>query len=183
MIKREGDTVWLLTNRHVVIDNETGQTGNNLEVEPYYGEDENLPPKIPRERSAAKIIKTTPNKDPVDLAVLEVKGLPADIQPLSLYLENIGTNVAILIVGHPDNDDWSEHNGTLMNQHPTTGHLLLDVSLEVGASGSPILYQNKNVVGIMVRTTNISNQADGAIGIAHPITAIQEKLTQWQILN
>ena len=70
-----------------------------------------------------------------------------------------------------------------MNQHPTTGHLLLDVSLEVGASGSPILYQNKNVVGIMVRTTNISNQADGAIGIAHPITAIQEKLTQWQILN
>ena len=97
VIKREGDTVWLLTNRHVVIDNETGQTGNNLEVEPYYGEDDNLPPKIPRERSAAKIIKTTPNKDPVDLAVLEVKGLPADIQPLSLYLENIGTNVAILI--------------------------------------------------------------------------------------
>ena len=182
MIKREGDTVWLLTNRHVVIDNETGQTGNNLEVEPYYGEDENLP-KLPRARSDAKIVKTTPPKEPMDLAVLEVKGLPDDIQPLPLFLEKVDNNVAVLIVGHPDSDDWSEHNAILIGVQQSTGNYLLDVSLKVGASGSPILYQNRSVVGIMFKTTNSSETGDEGIGIGHPITAVQAVLNQWEVLN
>jgi superkiller protein 3 len=77
-IKRQGDRVWIITNRHVVVDRDTEQSGSNLEVEPYYG---NPPKELPRSRSTAKVVNMTMPNEPLDLALLEVTGLPADIQP------------------------------------------------------------------------------------------------------
>ena len=177
VIKRQGNKVWIITNRHVVIDTDTQQEGTNLEIEPYYGE---KLPNIPRARSTAKIIKTTNNDNP-DLALLETTALPDDIQPLTLRFSSPDPGLAVTIIGHPNQGDWSEYKTTFMYIHPDTRNLLIAVNLGKGASGIPILDSNLEVIGIMVRSVNESNTNPGAIGIGHPINLVIQQISQWGI--
>ncbi|MFM6617714.1 MAG: tetratricopeptide repeat protein, partial [Microcystis panniformis] len=129
VVKRRGTTVWIITNRHVVVDRDTEQRGDNLEVEPYYGE--NLP-NLPRDRVVAKIIHITQPQENLDLALLEVTGLPDDISPLTFHQGEINPKTRISIIGHPESKDWSKYEAITIGIQSSSGNLLIDVSLAVG---------------------------------------------------
>ncbi|MBE8996055.1 trypsin-like peptidase domain-containing protein [Microcystis aeruginosa] len=183
VVKRRGTTVWIITNRHVVVDRDTEQRGDNLEnkleVEPYYGE--NLP-NLPRDRVVAKIIHITQPQENLDLALLEVTGLPDDISPLTFHQGEINPKTRIYIIGHPESKDWSSYEATTIRNDPNSGNLLIAVSLAVGASGSPVFDQEMRVIGLMVRTISESQIDSSGIGFAYPIDRVLQKLAQWQVV-
>jgi superkiller protein 3 len=73
LLKRDQDTAWIVTNRHVVTNSRQEIDAEARIFVEYYSQ----PPqgKI-RKRSKAKILHTTPADDWLDLAVLEVKNPP-----------------------------------------------------------------------------------------------------------
>ena len=137
-------------------------------------------PNIPRDRSTAKILKVSEGEK-LDLALLETTGLPDDIQPLTIRPNQCDPGTSVTIIGHPNNRNWSEYKTIFMNIQPSTGYLLIDVTLGAGASGSPILDSNLEVIGIMARTVNASNKNSEAIGIGHPINLVIQQISQWGI--
>jgi tetratricopeptide (TPR) repeat protein len=179
VVKRRGTTVWIITNRHVVVDRDTEQKGDNLEVEPYYGE--NLP-NLPRDRAKAKIIHITQPQENLDLALLEVTGLPDDISPLTFHQGEIAPQTRISIIGHPESKDWSKYEAITIGIQSSSGNLLIDVSLAVGGSGSPVFDQEMRVIGLMVKTINESQIDSSGIGFAYPIDRVLQKLAQWQVV-
>ena len=179
VVKRRGTTVWIITNRHVVVDRDTEQRGDNLEVEPYYGE--NLP-NLPRDRVVAKIIHITQPQENLDLALLEVTGLPDDISPLTFHQGEIAPNTPISIIGHPESKDWSKYEAITIGIQSSSGNLLIDVSLAVGGSGSPVFDQEMRVIGLMFKTINESQIDSPGIGFAYPIDRVLQKLAQWQVV-
>jgi superkiller protein 3 len=183
VVKRRGTTVWIITNRHVVVDRDTEQRGdnleNNLEVEPYYGE--NLP-NLPRDRVVAKIIHITQPQENLDLALLEVTGLPDDISPLTFHQGEINPKTRISIIGHPESKDWSKYEAITIGIQSSSGNLLIDVSLAVGGSGSPVFDQEMRVIGLMFKTINESQIDSPGIGFAYPIDRVLQKLAQWQVV-
>jgi len=178
VVKRRGTTVWIITNRHVVVDRDTEQRGDNLEVEPYYGE--NLP-NLPRDRVVAKIIHITQPQENLDLALLEVTGLPDDISPLTFHQGEIAAKTRISIIGHPESKDWSSYEAITIGIQSSSGNLLIDVSLAVGGSGSPVFDQEMRVIGLMFKTINESQIDSSGIGFAYPIDRVLQKLAQWQV--
>ncbi|MBC1193788.1 tetratricopeptide repeat protein [Microcystis aeruginosa BLCCF158] len=182
VVKRRGTTVWIITNRHVVVDRDTEQRAdnleNNLEVEPYYGE--NLP-NLPRDRAKAKISQITEPQENLDLALLEVTGLPDDISPLTFHQGEINPKTPISIIGHPESKDWSKYEAITIGIQSSSGNLLIDVSLAVGASGSPVFDQEMRVIGLMFKTINESQIDSSGIGFAYPIDRVLQKLAQWQV--
>ncbi|MDB9406563.1 tetratricopeptide repeat protein [Microcystis sp. CS-574] len=179
VVKRRGTTVWIITNRHVVVDRDTEQKGDNLEVEPYYGE--NLP-NLPRDRVVAKIIHITQPQENLDLALLEVTGLPDDISPLTFHQGEINPQTPISIIGHPESKDWSKYEAITIGIQSSSGNLLIDVSLAVGGSGSPVFDQEMRVIGLMFKTINESQIDSSGIGFAYPIDRVLQKLAQWQVV-
>jgi superkiller protein 3 len=183
VVKRRGTTVWIITNRHVVVDRDTEQRGdnleNNLEVEPYYGE--NLP-NLPRDRVVAKIIHITQPQENLDLALLEVTGLPDDISPLTFHQGEINPKTRISIIGHPESKDWSSYEAITIGIQSSSGNLLIDVSLAVGASGSPVFDREMRVIGLMFKTISESQIDSSGIGFAYPIDRVLQKLAQWQVI-
>jgi superkiller protein 3 len=179
VVKRRGTTVWIITNRHVVVDRDTEQRGDNLEVEPYYGE--NLP-NLPRDRVVAKIIHITQPQENLDLALLEVTGLPDDISPLTFHQGEINPKTRISIIGHPESKDWSSYEAITIGIQSSSGNLLIDVSLAVGGSGSPVFDQEMRVIGLMFKTINESQIDSPGIGFAYPIDRVLQKLAQWQVV-
>ncbi|GCE59560.1 serine protease [Microcystis aeruginosa] len=179
VVKRRGTTVWIITNRHVVVDRDTEQRGDNLEVEPYYGE--NLP-NLPRDRVVAKISQITEPQENLDLALLEVTGLPDDISPLTFHQGEINPQTPISIIGHPESKDWSKYEAITIGIQSSSGNLLIDVSLAVGGSGSPVFDQEMRVIGLMFKTINESQIDSPGIGFAYPIDRVLQKLAQWQVV-
>ena len=179
VVKRRGTTVWIITNRHVVVDRDTEQRGDNLEVEPYYGE--NLP-NLPRDRVVAKISQITEPQENLDLALLEVTGLPDDISPLTFHQGEINPQTPISIIGHPESKDWSKYEAITIGIQSSSGNLLIDVSLAVGGSGSPVFDQEMRVIGLMFKTINESQIDSSGIGFAYPIDRVLQKLAQWQVV-
>ncbi|WP_430015045.1 tetratricopeptide repeat protein [Microcystis protocystis FBCC-A270] len=183
VVKRRGTTVWIITNRHVVVDRDTEQRAdnleNNLEVEPYYGE--NLP-NLPRDRVVAKISQITEPQENLDLALLEVTGLPDDISPLTFHQGEINPQTPISIIGHPESKDWSKYEAITIGIQSSSGNLLIDVSLAVGGSGSPVFDQEMRVIGLMFKTINESQIDSSGIGFAYPIDRVLQKLAQWQVV-
>jgi superkiller protein 3 len=179
VVKRRGTTVWIITNRHVVVDRDTEQRGDNLEVEPYYGE--NLP-NLPRDRVVAKIIHITQPEENLDLALLEVTGLPDDISPLTFHQGEIAAKTRISIIGHPESKDWSSYEAITIGIHPSSGNLLIGVSLGVGASGSPVFDREMRVIGLMFKTISESQIDSSGFGLAYPIDRVLQKLAQWQVV-
>ncbi|GCA75249.1 TPR repeat-containing protein YrrB [Microcystis aeruginosa NIES-2520] len=179
VIKRQGTTVWIITNRHVVVDSDTEQRGDNLEVEPYYGE--NLP-NLPRARAVAKIVHINEPDEKLDLALLEVRDLPSDIGSLTFYQDKISPDTPISIIGHPESKDWSQYKTTVINIQSSTGHLLIDTSLAEGASGSPVLDPEMRVIGLVFNTVNESRlNSNAGIAVAHTATQILKQLCEWKV--
>lgn len=178
VVKRKGLKAWIITNRHIVEEDnrQTSPQGQAIEVE-FYSE----PPvgKF-RKRLPAQIAKITAANDKLDIAVLEVTGIPEDIQPLSISTKNISFKAPICLIGHPDSHpDWSVFTGEVTNQ--TDIKLELSAITAPGISGSPVLDEQNRVVGLVWGgyygdTSNKFSQT-----LAFPMQPVREQLTSWGI--
>ena len=185
--KRKGTTGWIITNRHVVKGKDkkdNPQTPEKIEVE-FYSQP---PPGRFRKRQPAKILRATSDSDWLDLALLKVDGLPRDIQPLTISQQLVELNTPIRVIGHPsDGEDWTVSTGQISQK--TIQGMLLTADLAVGNSGSPVLNQQNQVVGVAVAVTMFCRQKTGleALGInwdfncalALPIESVRERLEVW----
>jgi superkiller protein 3 len=118
----------------------------------------------------------------LDLALLEVTGLPDDISPLTFHQGEINPKTRISIIGHPESKDWSKYEAITIGIQSSSGNLLIDVSLAVGGSGSPVFDQEMRVIGLMFRTISESQIDSTGIGFAYPIDRVLQKLAQWQVV-
>ena len=97
VVKREGDTIWVATTRRGITDPDTKRPSEKIEVE-FFSQ---LPDEH-RPRYAAMIERISPPDDPtLDLAVLKVMGIPADIQPHEIASDDIVPNTVVTVIGHP----------------------------------------------------------------------------------
>jgi len=145
LLKRDQDRAWIVTNRHVVTNSrQEVDAGARIFVE-YYSQ----PPqgKI-RKRSKAKILHITPPNDWLDLAVLEVKNPPPDLKPLALAPLPIAPNQPVISIGNPFNQkDWTVSKGTVNDNNEKS--LSLSMFVVSGQSGSPVLNDKNQVVGVI----------------------------------
>ena len=197
VIKKEANTVWIVTNRHVVSDNKTKIPSNKIEVE-FFSE---LPDKE-RPRYPATIINSTERNDSLDLAVLEVTGIPNDIQSLELSPGRIARNTDVIVIGHPFIDEipWSTEVGLVKNYSPNNSKISMSGLFAQGSSGGPVLNSENQVIAMMVgiRTDSdipvtvldqanfnidINQPATGGVGLAYRIDVVVEKLREWGVIN
>jgi tetratricopeptide (TPR) repeat protein len=188
LLKRDQDTAWIVTNRHVVansrqeVDKKAG-----IFVE-YYSQ----PPSGQiRKRSRAKILRITEPNDWLDLAVLEVKNPPTDLQPLPLALLPIDANQPVVSIGNPFNQkDWTVSKGNVNNN--TENSLNLSMFVVSGQSGSPVLNDQNQVVGMISQSSlfcanattakPLENAVKLGCGLAMPMERVRERLSEWQII-
>ena len=199
VVKRESDTVWIVTNRHVISDRQTKRRSNKIEVE-FFSE---LPDEK-RPRYNATIEKMTDANDlELDLAVLKVAGIPDDIQPLELRPGRVSRNTRVRVIGHPFSldDPWNSSSGEVMNYDRDSLTLPVDAYVAEGNSGGPVIDEQNQVIAVMVRirtrediaialdpnqpTSDLSqiSPATGDVGLAYRIDIVIEKLRVWRILD
>ena len=190
VIKREGDTVWIVTNRHVLADRRSQELGKKIEVA-FFSE----LPNSQRPRYQATIEQH--NEEP-DLAVLKVKGVPPDIQPLKFLTGRVKRSTNVKIIGHPitTNNPWNTADGKVMNYSRYESTIPLDANVAEGNSGGPVVDDQGQVIAMMVsirsqedvdtnRVEDLTNiqPATRGVGFAYRIDIIIEKLRSWGILN
>ncbi|MEB3189654.1 MAG: tetratricopeptide repeat protein [Snowella sp.] len=174
VIKREGNKTWIITNRHCIFDEKNpAKRGEKLEIEPYYG---NPPDNLERGRIKAQVMAQSENDKQVDLTLLEVIGLPQDIQPLPTFLDNVDRGTLITIIGHPGGKNWAIEHGNIMSLEGED--LQLQINVTAGNSGGPVLDNQKRAIGIVrQKGTNPKTET----GFAYPMKTIIKKLNQWGI--
>ncbi len=193
VVKREGNTAWILTNRHVVTDAQgTKRTSKKIELEFY---SEPPPGKFPP-RYKARIVEITDANDPLDLALLEVTDIPEDIKPLSMYSGSVRRTTEVIVIGHPSNGiDWTTEFGRISNVVSQENKLQITATLAEGNSGGPVINkETQQVVGLVVQITDPSRQrqdavrsqaefspATGGFGFAYRMDVVIEKLRKWGI--
>jgi superkiller protein 3 len=144
VVKRQGDRAWIATALHVVR-NLSGDYGlaTKVQAELFTGPLPAgvLPPRL-------EVVLPSPQSLPAagdDLVVLEVRGLPADVQPLPLT--KAPPAGMVMVVGHPtDRPPWTVERFPILKSQDR--HLWLEGRLDKGASGSPVLNGDGQVVGV-----------------------------------
>ncbi len=193
VVKREGNTAWIITNRHVITDVQgTQRPSNKIELEFY---SEPPPGKIPP-RYKAQIVQITGVNDPIDLALLKVTGIPEDIQSLPMYSGNVRLTTEVIVIGHPSNGaDWTTVSGEVSNVISRERKLQITATLAEGNSGGPVIDREKQqVIGILVsikdpdpkRKDTNKNMAEpdnntGDFGFAYYMDVVMKKLRKWGI--
>jgi len=195
VVKREGNKAWIITNRHVVTDaRRTGSKSDKIELEFF---SQPPPGKFPP-RYSARILKITDVNDPLDLALLEVTGIPEDIQPLPMSAAKVPRTTPVIAIGHPSNGgDWTTASGEISNVISQENKLQITATLAEGNSGGPVIdKEKKQVVGIIVQITDTyqkrqvaatTNQtessppATGGFGFAYSMDAVRKQLLIWGI--
>ncbi len=196
VVKKEANTVWIVTNRHVVSDEKTKIPSKKIEVE-FFSE----LPDTKRPRYDATIINSTERNDSLDLAVLKVTGIPDDIQALAMGSGRVQRNASTLIIGHPHTiiDSWSVSSGGVINFNPNNPIMAIDANVAQGNSGGPVIDSNNQVIGMMVslRTNvdpaidpnqatlnlDVNQPATGGVGLAYRIDVVVDQLREWGIIN
>ena len=181
VIKKEGSNAWIVTNSHVVSKKGPKKKFRRIEVE-YYSQ-----PKSGqfRKRSVAKIWRRTKVDESLDLAILQVTDVPDDIQPLSLANDSPYLSQPVTVIGHPFTlKEWSTLTGQI--QGIGKQNLKISVPLASGSSGSPVLNDNNEVIGLAVGVQPLCNQTfldnlNLSCGVAFPIEVIKQKLLKWGI--
>ncbi len=184
VIKRSENTAWIITNRHVINFGDQPQPKTTYLVELYsQPHSEQVRSRLP-----AQLIQATPVGNWLDLAVLEVSNLPADIQPLSLAESDHFANEPIKTIGHPNNEsDWMVSSGEII--HGDSQVLHLSAVLTPGRSGSPVFNSDNQVIGIAYGMKLSCNHQELpwaeleftlSCGLALPIEAVRNQLQQWQ---
>jgi superkiller protein 3 len=196
VIKREGNTAWIVTNRHVVQQELTSRLSKNIELE-FYSQQ----PGYLRDRYQANVVEASDVDSNLDLAVLKVTGIPDDIQPLEIQRGEIPRLTEIFIVGHPRDVEfpWNVVGGEVTNYNPQDQTLIIDARIAEGDSGGPVINRdNHRVVGLIagLRTrrdiyTNPeeatvppdSTPATRGVGKAYRINRVLTILKEWGILE
>ena len=189
VVKREGNTVWVVTNRHVIADDK-GKTSPKIEIEFFSDIEENR-----RARFAATVeqISNDPN---LDLAVLKITGIPDDIRPLKMGKGRVSRNTKIIVIGHPINvKPWTSSSGEVGYYDPN--QLTISATVATGNSGGPVINETtKEVIGLMVQVAgeNISTNRNtptppppeqiirtAGFALAYPIDLVHQQLIKWGI--
>jgi tetratricopeptide (TPR) repeat protein len=174
VIKRQGDTLWILTNRHVIMDSwerSVPRITKTPEIQLYLGDkrkEERIQPL------SGKVLHHTALDDPLDLALIELKAprLPEDIQPLEFNLAPTD-NLSIRAIGHPGPEEWAIGQGKLIDM--SENQITLRIQFDKGNSGSPILDENNRVIGVANKMT------DQTTGFALPMHQVLQKLQTWGV--
>jgi superkiller protein 3 len=188
--------VWLVTNRHVVIDRLSKEPGETIEVEFF---SELSPARRPRYRAILQHYTST--TETLDLAVLRIEGVPDDIVALTMRPGRIQRGAEVEIIGHPFNepDPWSRASGEVRNYYPDSIEMPIDAKVATGYSGGPVFLQgSQEVIAIVVsireqgdaaatadQPTNIPEGAIsiGEVCVTYPIEIVIEKLREWGVYN
>ena len=196
VVKRTGDTVWIVTNRHVISDERNNQLSDTIEVE-FFSE---LPDeRRPRYEAVIEHL-TEPDDFELDLAVLRVAGVPPDILPLEFQSGRVQRLTRIYVIGHPYNVDapWNAVSGEVTNFDRESPLLPLNVNIAEGNSGGPVINQDRLIIGMVVKyrtgydvafnpdepTPVLSDQpALGVVGLAYRIDVVVEQLRTWGVLD
>ncbi|MFN6339220.1 MAG: tetratricopeptide repeat protein, partial [Cyanobacteriota bacterium] len=171
VVKRQGDRAWIATAKHVIHDVANDYAlAVRLEAELYTGP---LPNGL--EPTRLEVIlppQGSPPDQDVDVIILEVRGLPADVRPLELTMAP--PQGALKVVGHPsDKLPWTVAPFAVLKT--TDQQLVLDGQLLPGASGSPVLNASGQVLGLVYETGTYAKQSLNLVS-AYRSSAIQSKL-------
>jgi superkiller protein 3 len=171
VVKRQGDRAWIATALHVVRELDGNTVATKVEAELFTGP---LPPGLERPRLEVVLNPSTPLPESGDEPILlEVRGLPPDVQPLPLA--KTPAQGVLMIVGHPTQPGpWSVVRYPLLKSDEAA--LLLDGGLASGASGSPVLSTSQQVVGVVYDSPEVSKNRPIAQTWAFPVKALAEKM-------
>jgi superkiller protein 3 len=170
VVRRQGDKAWILTARHVIRDPDEGRVATDIQIELYEG---NLPAGIVASRVPVQPIKS--GVGDLDLALLVVYGLPKDIQPLNFSSLPVKDGMPLTMVGHPGKARWSFEQGKL-SVVSQQGLLISCPGMGPGGSGSPVLSDTKEVIGMAYE---IIQPAGIKQVVGYSRTKLQETLSQW----
>ena len=199
VVKRQGNTVWIVTNRHVVTDART----KRLVEKPLQVEFFSDLPDEQRPRYTAKILQVMPDGDALDLAVVQIVDdrLPKDIQALTWNGDRLKANQRIYAIGHPYNKDnpWDSASGEVTSSMQEGLLLPIDAKVATGNSGGPVINEQNQVIGLFVAirdkstlATNASSRlttlegvdsATGDIGLAYRIEVVIKQLRAWKMID
>ena len=107
----------------------------------------------------------------LDLAVIQVEGLPPLGRPLALSTDSPSPGAPVVAVGHPRGEVWSVSFGHVSALHQ--GVIQHDAPLNKGNSGGPLLDRKGAVLGINTRKP--MERTEG-IGFARPIALVEAML-------
>jgi superkiller protein 3 len=167
VIQRDGNRTLIITNRHVIFEQATGQQGQDIQVE-FFSQPAS---ETLRMRRNARVLGMT-SDDNLDIAVLEVTGpLPDDIKPLPISSNPIQREMAVRAIGHPlGGMDWSIQPGTI-SSYNSQQLQISGAAIQAGNSGGPVINSENQVLGIVV-------EIKGNLAFAYPMPVIMEKLRE-----
>ena len=171
VVRRQGDRAWIATALHVVREPDGNSVATKLEAELFTGP---LPPGLVPPRLEVVLNPSQPLPESGDEPILlEVRGLPPDVQPLPLA--NTPAQGVLMIVGHPSQPGpWTMVRYPLLTSNEEA--LLLAGGLASGASGAPVLRASQQVVGVVYDSPEVSKSRPIAQTWAFPVKALAEKM-------
>ncbi|HAO11496.1 MAG TPA: hypothetical protein DCQ51_10080, partial [Planktothrix sp. UBA8407] len=189
VVKREGNTIWVMTNRHVIA-NQQRQPSPKIEIE-FFSDIE-----ATRRTRFSATVEQISNDENLDLAVLKITGIPDDIRPLKMGTGRVSRNTKIIVIGHPINaKPWTSSSGEVGYYDPN--QLTISATVATGNSGGPVINETtKEVIGLMVQVAgeNISTNRNtptppppeqiirtAGFALAYPIDLVHQQLIKWGI--
>ena len=171
VVRRQGDRAWIVTALHVVRELESNALATKVEAELFTGP---LPAGVVAPRAEVLLSQgpalPASEDEPI---VLEVRGLPPDIQPLPLA--TTPAQGVLMVVGHPSKPGpWTVVSYPLLKT--TDQALLLDGGLDPGASGSPVLSASRQVVGVVYDSPEVTKSRPIPQVYAFPVKALKAKM-------
>ena len=113
-----------------------------------------------------KVVKRNKQKD---LAMIEVKGLPSNLKPVTYgSYKKVKVGQTAFAIGHPDGLVWTFTNGMISQKRPehrwrykSSRHLANTIQIQVpinpGNSGGPLFNKNKELIGVNTFTSEGEN--------------------------
>ncbi len=174
VVQRQGNRLWVVTNRHVVMDENADRPGSTIEVAFF----SNPPAGRVHLRRTAELVQVSPQ---LDLALLLVEAAPSDIEALPMSRNTPFRGMSVKVVGHPTPGmPWTLASGAISNFSPEI--LQISAALAPGNSGGPVLNEQNEVLGIIYETTSPDQPGMTAgFGFAYPLSYLEEVLTTWGI--
>jgi len=193
VVKREGNTLWIVTCRHNVIDR-LDRPGTEPTVQFYS--------LLPEGQTRRKLttVELVQQDATLDIAVLKVTGAPSDIKPLVMAEESqVQFTGRVMAIGHPYNqeDSWVAPSGDRASYNPQRTKFSFSAPIATGHSGGPVFDESDRLIGMVAaisdatsgapdpnsETPNLANFATtGQLARAIRIQPIRDKLQTWGIL-
>ena len=193
VIKKDKNTAWIVTARHIITGEGSSNPNNNwfidakqiqsmsqnITVYLYIGK-ESLQTKVCEMKVLDRETKigdyNAKNEDQrMDIAVLKVTDIPDDVHPLNIGIPE--DQMLVHFIGHPEVAvPWDIQDGKITSQTNNVLQITRDRTISRGFSGGPVLNKGNNqVIGMIY---NIKDP----YGFAYPINLIYQQLQRWQIL-